>query len=293
VASAAAYETARGMGSRDRRLFAELASVYDVGQRYDQAIAVYQDWLKTTPDDAEMQHQLGLTLVLQNRAKDGVVYLEKAYQLAPNEPELRLDLGFGLLQAGQLDSAATHLEALLKAAASDERVAAVRHFALQFLAQVRAGQGRTKEALVLLDQAIDAGRTDPNPVRLRAQLRVLTGDQEGALADYQLLVRANPDDAGALVGAAGALLALNRLDEAATAVDKARALIGEQPQITFRQAQLAWRRGDRTAVAHIVAYADAHPTALEAWRELLTAAEATGDAKLKKRAKARVAELER
>ena len=85
---------------------------------------------------------------------------------------------------------------------------------------------------------VTAGRTDPRPVRLRAQLRTLSGDHQGALADYQLLVKANAEDAGALIGAAGALIATGRLDEAQQAVDRARAIAGDQGPVQFRAAQI-------------------------------------------------------
>src|SRR5690606_34215119 len=112
----------------------------------------------------------------------------------------------------------------------------------------------------------------PEPTRLRARMRSLSGDAAGALADYDKLLKANAEDGSALIGAIGALIQLDRLDEANTRLTQARTVLGDQPPVQFRAAQLGWRGGDAGAVQTIATYAEAHPTSLEAWREVAAAA---------------------
>ena len=53
------------------------------------------------------------------------------------------------------------------------------------------------------------------------QLSLAAGDQEGAIRAYANVVEQHPKSKGAFVGMAEALLALNRLEQARKAVDKA------------------------------------------------------------------------
>jgi tetratricopeptide (TPR) repeat protein len=272
-ASAETYEKARRLGSRDRRLFVELSSVYDVSEAYEQSIAVYLDWLGKSPDDAEMHHELGLTLLLVGRLDEAVAHLGRASEIEPRDLQAREDYGYALLRLGRLEEAASSLEAVLQL---DPR----RADALRYLAQVRAAQGRSDDALGLLDRALLAAPDDARAARVRARLRQLLGDQEHALDDYDLVLRQAPDDVAALLGAAGALLALERLDEAAPLLARVRAANKDLPELKMRESQLAWRRGDRKAVAELQKLTQAQANNLELWRDLAAAAKRFGDKKL-------------
>ena len=271
--AAAKYEQARTLGSRDRELFVELTSVYDVSRAYEKAIAVYGDWLDKTPDDAEMHAELALTLLLLNRFPDAVAHLRQAARLQPANLQTRQDLGYALLRNQDLTGASSTLEAVL---AADPQ----RPEALVLLAQTRAAMGHSIDALPLLDRALGLDPKNVRAVRVRARLRQLTHDAPAALGDYQTLLAENPQDAAALLGAAGALIALGRLNEATPLVAKARDRLGDHPDVRFREAQIAWRQGDRAAVATLRKMADAMPNQTEIWDELATAAKKLGDKRL-------------
>lgn len=272
------YQRARATGLATREFLLELAGAYDLADQLTESLQIYAELMERHPRDTEIIQEAGLTELRAGHGARAVELLRQASDTRPNDLQLKQDLGYALFATGSLPEAATLFSQII--AADPER-----HHALQFLAQIRATQGDSAEALRLLNEAVIKGRTDPEPVRLRAQLRLRMGDDAGALGDYELLLRAKPADAAAMIGAAGALIRLGRLDDAQARVDAARRAVGDAPPVQFRHGQIAWRRGDKAGVDVIRAYAEAHPTTLEAWEELLAAAVATHDKPLQKLAK--------
>ena len=267
------YEAARSRKSRDRRLFVELSSVYDVLERYDEALATYDDWLREAPDDAEMLHEKGLTLLLLERFDEAAAALARVTVLLPDDLQTQEDLGYAHLRGKRLADADA---ALTRVLARERR----RPNALRLLAQVRAAEGRTNEAAALLDEALQIDPTDARAAQVRARLAQLLGNAKSALAGYGIVLKQAPDDTGALLGAAGALAVLDRLDEAASLLARVRAKHPHQPELRLRDAQLAWRRGDRAALGVLQALAKEQPANLEVWREIEGAAARFGEARL-------------
>lgn len=271
------YEKARELGARGRDLFVELASILDVSGRYDEAIRVYRAWLGMKPDDVQMRQELGLTLLLRERFAEAVTELEKASRARPNDVQVRQDLGYALVRAGEPKRAERVLQAVVGEDPS-------RREAIVFLARAKALQGRVQEALALLDSVITSRQASEQALRMRAHLRLVTGNAQGSLDDYGWVLEARPDDPAALLGAAGALVALGRLDEAAAAVDKAAATVRSHPVVAFRRAQIAWHRGDAEAIDGLTTFARANPTSVEAWREVRMAAKKAGRREIEREA---------
>jgi tetratricopeptide (TPR) repeat protein len=110
--SAEAYENARQRGSRERRVFMELSSVYDVQKKYSEAIGVYRDFLKHFPKDHEMRHELGLSLILTDQVPEAIAELTTVVTQAPTQAAPRRDLAYAFARAGHHDKAAPHLQKL-------------------------------------------------------------------------------------------------------------------------------------------------------------------------------------
>ncbi|MEZ4273309.1 MAG: tetratricopeptide repeat protein [Myxococcota bacterium] len=278
--SAVHYENAIALGDATRTTHAELASVYDVTQRYDDAIRIYRYFLNLHPQDASMHQELGLTLMLTKRYKESVLSLAEAYRLAPQSAQVEEDYAYALLSAGKTSEAEQHLLQVLKQHGD-------RPIALQHLAQLSAARGDTDAAVSLLSRSIAISNQDPRPVRMRARVRILAGDLNGALADYQMLLRALPTDPGALLGASGVQIQLDKLDDAAVTIDRLQQATGQSELVDYRRAQIAWRRGAPQAVAVIGRFAELHPEIAEAWSELEAAATKHKMSALAKRAAAR------
>ncbi|MEE8409292.1 MAG: tetratricopeptide repeat protein [Myxococcota bacterium] len=282
--SAEKYEMARQRGVTDRECFIELASVYDVSGRYHEAVDVYRAYLKKSPDDTEMRQELGLTFLLLQRFDEAVAELEKAVSTNPDDLQLQQDLGYALVRGDWPAEAAKVLERVL---ARDPSA----HQATLFLARARAALGMPLEAMALVDQLITGRKASEQALRMRAHLRHLTDNAAGALDDYQWLLKAKPDDAAALLGAAGALIALGRIDAATKTVARAVEVLEKHPLIDFRQAQIAWRHGEAKALGALVKYARRNPTHVEAWREVRAAAKTSRDRKLEQEATAKLRDL--
>ena len=277
-ASIKQLEAARKRGSSDRQLYAVLASVYDVARRYDDAVAVYRDFLAKTPGDAEMRHELGLTLLAMQKFEEAIPELEKVTRASPKSLQAHQDLGYALLIGGRAREAVPLFEQILKATPNN-------HDALIFLVRAQAGSGNSNEAIVLLDELLKKDPADPQALRMRARLFLLTGRAKDAAADYErLLEKANPADAAVWLGYAGVLIALDDLDKADNALNQVRQAVTEHPLLAFRSAQVSWRRGKRAAVSTIANFARGNPTDVEAWRDAHAAAMRFNDRKLAKEA---------
>jgi tetratricopeptide (TPR) repeat protein len=255
-----------------------------VSGRYDEAVGVYRAWLEIDPDDAQMRQELGLTLLLRGRFDEAVDELERASRARPDDVQAKQDLGYALVRAGKPKRAERVLQAVL-----DEDPS--RREAVVFLARAKALLGLAPEAIGLLDSVIAPRQASEQALRMRAHLRLVTGDARGALDDYGWVLEAKPDDPAALLGAAGALVALGRLDDASGAVDKVAAKVKSHPIIAFRRAQIAWRRGDAGALDRLATFARANPTSVEAWREVRAAAKQAGKRKLEKEARRALEDL--
>ncbi len=102
---------------------------------------LHQRW----PNDAKVEHMIGLAHLRMKRTKMAEPHLRKAVELSPNNPQMRYDLGDLLLQLG-LDSDAMEVLDGLGQAASD-----VQYLVLQAECQTRLG--RVTDAEQLLSRA--------------------------------------------------------------------------------------------------------------------------------------------
>ncbi|MBC7793259.1 MAG: tetratricopeptide repeat protein [Clostridia bacterium] len=285
--SIAAYEEARRRGSVGRTESAELASIYDVTNDYPNAERIYREWLVKTPDDAEFAQQLGLTLLLENKNDEGLVELTRAQKLAPDDLRIQQDYAYGLIQTGDIKSAISVLDTIVLKDQS-------RAEAWLLLADAHARNGAYEAAIEDCTSALKADGTLGDALKLRARLRMQIDDYEHAFADYELLARGRSQDAGAYLGSAGALIALNRVDDAKVRVERAEKLAGpDHPWVKLRNAQLAWRRGDRAGYESLQKMTLEHPDSLELWRDVKDAARKFNDKATAKDAAAQLARLQR
>jgi len=142
----ATYEAAIKVAPAEPRLVAELAQMYEKLARYDDAIAVYDNWSKANPSNRAVANNLAMLLVTYksdraslDRARqltagfessndgtlldtngwvhfkraeynDALSVLERAAERAPKSKEIRYHLGMAELHAGKSDRARSDLE---------------------------------------------------------------------------------------------------------------------------------------------------------------------------------------
>lgn len=101
------------------------------------------------------------------------------------------------------------------------------------------------------DRAIEILESAPSPLRkhfvnihtFRSELHLLTGNFEDALSDSSRAIELSADYWPPYTNKAAALVNLDRLDEALTAINEGIALMPHEQSIMTR-AQIHWRRGD-------------------------------------------------
>jgi tetratricopeptide (TPR) repeat protein len=109
------------------------------------------------------------------------------------------------------------------------------------LAQAQQATGDLEQAAASADRAIE-GSSDPMlALQLRAEIALQTNNPRGALSRAQAALRLQPDNARALYLLAHSLEALNRPDEALTALERAMTSFENPMPMLLERAQLLRR----------------------------------------------------
>jgi tetratricopeptide (TPR) repeat protein len=167
--------------------------------RVAEAIPRYERALELNPENTEALGNLGAALAQAGRLSEAIVRLEQAVALDPGYLGGRANLGGALLQRGEARQAIPHLE---KAAALEPRSVELQNS----LGLALLGGQRPEEAIAHFRQAI---AIDPGFVAARESLAMALHHEQGrtaeALAQWRLVLRAQPDNVGVLTQAAWAL----------------------------------------------------------------------------------------
>jgi tetratricopeptide (TPR) repeat protein len=115
----------------------------------------------------------------------------RATEIAPDDPEARLAMGWLLLRQRQPGPAAEQFEYLLARSADDEAV-------LLGVAACRIEQSRSAEAVPLLERVLAKYPSSPSGLLLRGKAALEQDDPAGAEGWLREAVRLAPDDAEAL-----------------------------------------------------------------------------------------------
>jgi tetratricopeptide (TPR) repeat protein len=155
------------------------------------AVAIYQDLLRATPNDPDLMHRLGVALAQGGRPEEGARLMFASLELQPSRPEVLLNLGRALLALGRAEDALQCFDGSLALANSDSNAFRARGTALTAL-------GRTDEALASFAQAV---RLNPNDADALMDLGVALeagGRTRDALDCFERAVEINATHAPAL-----------------------------------------------------------------------------------------------
>ena len=188
---------------------------------YKSAIRAYQDAIKLTPQYSYLPYNLGLVYQRLNRRNDAETAYRKALQLAPNSAEPYNALG--TLKASQ--GKRTEAEQLYRSALQrNPGLLPARHNLALLLADEK---NRQQEAIELWRENL---RQSPDYLASRLSLAATlaaSGDNAGAVDEYQKVLRAKPDYAGARLALAGLLVKTGANDQA---LDQLRQLSKQDTQ---------------------------------------------------------------
>ena len=197
------YEKALRLAPKDRTIRKNIASFYFVEMgRTDDAIGIYTDLLKESPDDTEALAALGIISTTLGRAEEAEIFLGKVVELEPWNHEARKALSGLTDTLGNSGYVTSATQSMQQPVSIDENLAQVNSNLTQPTntkqdddsegAQKLLEEGRTEEAIALLENSL--GNKPGNPV-LHNDLGVLyqkIGNLQKSLEHYEMAVAHSP-----------------------------------------------------------------------------------------------------
>ena len=165
-----------------------LGSCLDQLGRYDDAIAAYKQAISIDPDDAYAHYGLGYAYGELGRNDDAIAAYKQAIRIDPDLAPAHYNLGVAYSKLGRNDDAI----AAYKQAIRIDPDYALAHYGL---GRIFGELGRNDDQIAAYKQAI---RIDSDYALAHFNLGLtylITGDQGGALNEYKILKKLNPEKA--------------------------------------------------------------------------------------------------
>jgi len=201
----------------ERRLLIRVIAVTgDLGAAQKEATLLAE---KLGPNDPTPWIEMGHAFELNHRYEDALSMYDRATEVAPSDARGPREGGMRAAEWGEAELAEPRL---IEALRRDTRDAKAWHA----LGLVRLKLHDYDGARTAYTSGLTA---DPKALENRlglATLAVARGDAQAALEHYDVIVEARPRFGDAQLGRAWALMKLGRLDDAASAIDKAESLGG-------------------------------------------------------------------
>jgi tetratricopeptide (TPR) repeat protein len=205
-------------------LYVSLARFARTQLDFQRATALLEQAIALNSNNIGAHKALGRAYIDDGREDEGYVEFVVALMLDPGDEETRLALARVHLAAGRADRA---VEILERSAAGGNRDA-VRALgeALVRTGRTAEGEKRLQESERLQAEAVEEERRQRTAatLALQAEVRMTERDYAGAIELWQQVVTMRRDGASTHLRVADALVAVNRLDEAAAAYQMAISL---------------------------------------------------------------------
>ena len=218
-ATTKAYELRERVSDRER-YYIEGRYHTTITEDLDRAIESYRLLLATYPDDYAALANMGLLLRQQGRLTEALPALEQAVQVAPDQPNARLNLGFAFVDLGRFDEARRVFEAALKLQDSTTTRTGL------FVVATATGDRALAEAQV---EAVRGRRDEVNMLGLQVQAALFGGRlaEARAFAD-RWLARMEQEGRTAAIGepAMGLVLSEVMIGDVASARQRLAMLAG-------------------------------------------------------------------
>ncbi|MBI1348152.1 tetratricopeptide repeat protein [bacterium] len=166
---------------KDREMRFSYAQVIEQDGSLHKAEQAYRQLQKEAPKNAKYTHRLGVTLVREGRAEEGLVELRKAADLKPEDVAILNDLGYALVMTGEYEEAETVLKSALKFDQRNPRT-------INNLALAMGYEGKSQDAYELFRRNGSEAEARSNLAYVLAQ----RGEMEPAVREYNLALSKDP-----------------------------------------------------------------------------------------------------
>jgi tetratricopeptide (TPR) repeat protein len=210
------------------------------GERYlsegkaNEAVIELRNALQVDPDFVPALHALGRAYVAKVWYADALRELERAQKLAPDSQPVTLAIGRIYLETGVFAEALTRAEKILSREPNNSEALAIKAAAL-------LGQGKTDEALAVVESAPAGAIAEADQVRAGVLLRL--GKSDEAEKSYRAVLATRPGDFQSLLGLGGIHLGREKYDEAVKLYGEARKLRPFDPRPRLGLAAVKARSG--------------------------------------------------
>ena len=189
------------------------------------ALELAQEGLADHPDDAGLLRLAGRAGLELDEA-GALAYLQRAAELAPDEPDTWRALAEALVLEGRAPEAVEALQRAVQLRPDDPG-------ALVDLAHIAHASGDPEAAIGSLEQVVERDPANVGALRSLVDMYRGAGRSDDALAAAGRLATASPEDPLAMLDVAELSLALGRLDEAAEAFRRLRQVDDEPDHEVF------------------------------------------------------------
>jgi tetratricopeptide (TPR) repeat protein len=160
------------------------------GSVSDRTVAAAEAAVQANPNDLQARDYLAAAYVSAKRYDDGITQFTEALQIDPADRPALLGRAIAYVEIGQLDAAATDLNAFIDTAAAGEFAGSdpqLEH-AYYELGLVQLQKGLAADAVTTLQKAIAINGADADALYLLGQALNKTGDPTKALSALKLSV---------------------------------------------------------------------------------------------------------
>ena len=183
-ASEAAYRAAIDADPASVMAVVALADFLAITGRPAEAEAAYHEALKMEPTHAAANRALAMFYLESGRLRQAEVYLRKIAEITSSTSSL-LDLADFYIASGQRKQASEMLEVMAS------KPAAFTEASLK-LALIASIEGRSSDAIAIIDRVLARDRSNATALALKAQVYLRDGRTSQALETSQAAVRINP-----------------------------------------------------------------------------------------------------
>jgi tetratricopeptide (TPR) repeat protein len=180
-------QKAIALDPRDQDYLLELAEVLLANYNAPAAIALLEPATKAFPDSPRLWFALGVSRMLNDDLRGAASALQASLRLDPKLDLAYVVLGRGYLNAGEW----TELLATARTLLSVNPQNAAGYY-YQAVALLRT-HGEEREIEALLRKSVTLDPVDPDPRYELGKLLLHKKDKQAALAEFEAIVRANPD----------------------------------------------------------------------------------------------------